>query len=106
MDIIELKHRLLTLRELLKDENIPMDGVILFGSRAKNTHRDDSDVDLAVISRAFGRNRFEESVLLNRLAFRCIPFCDAVPVGVSEYLDPNPVSPILHEIKSTGIPIL
>lgn len=106
MDIVEIKSRVLTLRELLRQEGIPLDGAVLFGSRAKGTHRPDSDIDLAIISRAFGRNRFDESVLLNRLVFQCIPFCDAVPVGTYDYLDPHPVSPILAEIKATGTPLI
>ncbi len=102
MDITELKSRVVILRELLREKSIHFDGAILFGSRAKGNHRPDSDIDLAIVSRDFGKSRFHESSLLNVLAYQCIPYCDAVPVALEDYLDPCPDSPILFEIKKNG----
>lgn len=106
MDIAEIKSRLVLLRERLRWENIHLDGVILFGSRARGTAAPDSDIDLAIISRDFGVDRHRESVLLQHLCLGLIPCADLVPVSVSDYLDPHPLSPILHEIKTTGTPLL
>jgi uncharacterized protein len=103
MDIAEIKQRVLILRTLMQQEKLHFDGAVLFGSRAKGCHTAESDIDLAIISRDFGTDRFEESSKLNFLAFQCIPFCDAVPIGVQEYLDPFPASPILYEIKKHGL---
>jgi uncharacterized protein len=106
LDFAEIKHGCLMLRELLRQEGVAVDGIILFGSRAKGTHRPDSDIDLCVISRNFGKDRFEESVLAIRLASKCLPFSEVVSVGVTDYLEAQTLSPILHEIKKTGILIL
>lgn len=91
---------------MLKNEGIPLDGALLFGSRAKNSHHAESDIDLAIVSRDFGIDRFTESVLLNRLVFRCLKNCEAVPIGLKDYLNPQQISPLLYEIKSTGTPLL
>jgi predicted nucleotidyltransferase len=90
----------------LGDEGVHFDGAVLFGSRAKGTHREDSDIDLAIVSRSCGFDRFAESSKLNLLANRCFPFCDAVPVGLHDSLDTESISPILHEIKKHGILLL
>lgn len=105
MDFGEIKRRVLTLRGLMIDSGLRFDGAILFGSHAAGTARPDSDIDLAVISRDFGKDRYAEGALLNQMAFQCIPECDAIPIGVHEYLDPEPISPILHEIKKKGTPL-
>ncbi len=106
MDIPEIKAQLIILRQRLREENVHLDGAILFGSRAKGTHTPESDIDLAIISRDFGKDRHSESILLQRLCYGLIPHVDLVPVGVEDYLDPFPISPILHEIKTTGTLLL
>jgi predicted nucleotidyltransferase len=103
MDIADIKSRVIQLKALMEAEGIHFDGAILFGSHAKGTAGHDSDVDLAILSRDFGKDRFEESALLNRLAYKCIPFCDALPVGLEEYCAPATVSPILNEVKKHGL---
>ena len=102
MDITEIKAQLILLRVRLREENVHLDGAILFGSRAKGTNTLESDIDLAIISRDFGKDRHNESILLQRLCYDLIPYADLVPVGVEDYLDPHPLSPILNEIKTTG----
>lgn len=106
MDIVEIKSRVIILRTMLIEHGIHFDGAILFGSRAKGTHGPDSDIDLAIVSSSYGKDRFAESSLLNRLANRVIPMCDAHPVGLHEYLNPKSISPILYEIKKYGTPLL
>ena len=46
----------------LQAAGIPVDNLIVFGSHAKGSAHPDSDVDVAVISSSFGRNRFDEMV--------------------------------------------
>jgi DNA polymerase sigma len=106
MDIAELKARVLRLRCMLQAHSVHFDGALLFGSRAKGTYTESSDTDIAIISISYGFDRMAESSLLNLLAKRCIPYCEAVPVGLRDYLDPNCISPILHEIKKHGKIIL
>ena len=106
MDLSALKSIALRLRHELKREGIHVDCVLLFGSRARGENREDSDYDLAVISRDFGKDRFSEGVLVNLHAQRLHPDIEAIPISVHDILDPFPVSPIVHEIKQTGITLI
>jgi predicted nucleotidyltransferase len=50
-------------------KRFPFDHAILFGSRARNTHRPDSDADLAVIMNDQPRDRTETAVAMAGIAF-------------------------------------
>jgi predicted nucleotidyltransferase len=89
--------------ESLTDVGVRVDGVILFGSHALGTATDESDIDLAILSRDFGKDHFQDGVLVNIHAHRAHPMAEAVPVALREWFDPNSVSPILHEIKRYGV---
>ena len=54
--------------ETLKQEGISIDRVILYGSYASGRMRPDSDIDVAVVSRNFGKDRVEEGMTLFRIA--------------------------------------
>lgn len=106
MDRSELTERVVILNQHLKERGVHADVVLLFGSRARNQHNTASDFDIAVVSRDFGNDRFREAVLLQTVAYGILSNCDFVPVGLTEYLDPQSISPILAEIKRDGIPII
>lgn len=55
-------------KELLKKEGIVFSKVYLFGSYVKDKPREWSDIDLAVVSDKFGKDIFEEQLLLDRIA--------------------------------------
>ena len=57
----------------LGKENIRADKVILYGSYAAGRQREDSDIDVAVISKDFGQDTVEEGMNLFRIA------CDMIP---------------------------
>ena len=87
--------------QLLKEENIIIEKVILFGSYAKGTYRDDSDIDLAIISPNFK----EEDCIENMTLLLCkanILKADiqTIPFSVEEYNNPKG---IMEEILNTGI---
>jgi uncharacterized protein len=103
MDIYAITDAVLKLRSLLAERNIILDGAILFGSFAKGTNRPESDVDLAILSRTFGKDRIAEGVLLQTLIFPYIPHADMVPISSIEFVNPTSVSPLLQEIKATGL---
>lgn len=44
----------------LNSHNIPVQEVILFGSYAAEVPREDSDIDVAIVSEAFTDDRFED----------------------------------------------
>ena len=102
MDFFALKEAILRLRSELRTRGYVLDGAILFGSWAKGTAHEASDIDLAILSRDFGKDRFQEGALLNALLYKLLPMSEALPVSLMDYLDPNNISPILHEIKKTG----
>jgi predicted nucleotidyltransferase len=77
--------------------------IILFGSFAKGQQHKDSDIDIAVVSRQYGKNKLFEGAKLNLVASKIDPRIEALPFSLKEYRDPHNISPILHEIKSTGI---
>ena len=106
MDIRSIKIMAVALRKLLKKKGIDADLILLFGSRAKNLEHKDSDIDLAVVSRHYGKDRFTESALLNRLAQTIDCRIEAVPIGLKDYMKKETISPILHEIIKDGTPLI
>jgi hypothetical protein len=106
VDRSELTERVVVFNQQLKQHGVRGDVVLLFGSRARNQHNSESDFDIAVVSRDFGNDRFQEAVLLQTVAYGILSNCDFVPVGLDEYMDTQPISPILAEIKRNGIPII
>jgi predicted nucleotidyltransferase len=90
-------------RQALAQIGIPVADMLLFGSRAKNTARPDSDIDVAVVSPAFGRDYHDE---LGQL-LRCREH-------VSLLIEPHPFHPadlqnrwssLAQEIRTHGIQI-
>ena len=87
----------------LKENNISVEKVLLFGSIMKATSREDSDIDIAVISSSFKGDRYSDRRLI-------------VPLrrGIDSRIDPIPFTPedyaeggiLIDEIKSTGQEIL
>jgi uncharacterized protein len=102
INFFTIKDAVLKLRTEMRQKGYVLDGAILFGSWAKGTAHKQSDIDLAILSRDFGKDRFEEGAMLNALLFKILPMSEAVPVSLVDYLDPMNISPILHEIKTTG----
>lgn len=94
------------LRRELINAGIRPSVILLFGSRANGKPRPDSDIDIAVVSPDFGKDRFEEGVKLNTLAHKINPLIEAIPVSTDKYLEVDSISPIIHEIKKTGIVLL
>ena len=81
--------------------NIDSDAlVLLFGSCAKGTVHDRSDIDIAVVSKAFGNNLPENYAKLTLIAY-----------GINTAIEPHPFSlenwnystPFISEIMKTGV---
>jgi len=83
----------------LEANNIPVEKVLLFGSYMKGTPKEDSDIDIAVISSVFKGDRY-----LDRR--RIVP----LRRGIDSRIDPIPFTPrdyadgglLIDEIKRTG----
>ncbi len=90
-------------RKSLQESGLEIEGVILFGSHAKGTQHEWSDIDIAVISSEFGKDRLAERVQLTRLGDK-----------ISLAIEPHPFHPVdladrwnslAAEVKKYGIPI-
>jgi hypothetical protein len=87
----------------LSQHGIPVDQAILFGSFVKGTAREESDIDIALISDVFTGNRFDDRR-------RIVPFRRTI----DSRLEPIPFSPagfisggaLAEEITRTGIRIV
>jgi predicted nucleotidyltransferase len=85
--------------ERLEENNIPVQKALLFGSYASGKPREDSDIDIAVISTAFKGDRYSDRRMI--VHFRR---------GLDSRIEPMPFTPkdfaeggiLIDEIKKTG----
>ena len=56
--------------QAVKERDIKIEAVFLFGSYAQNKANNDSDIDVAVISPDFGKDFFDESALLKKISLK------------------------------------
>lgn len=88
--------------EELRHHGIPVNEVILFGSCVRGRNREESDIDVAIVSDAFSGDRFEDRR-------RIVP----LRRGIDSRIEPIPLTPeafaaggnLIDEIKRTGIKI-
>ncbi len=85
----------------LKREGITIDRVILYGSYATGDVGPDSDIDVAVISKDFGKDRVEEGMVLYRIAGKIDPRLEPVPLSTKMYEDDTWI-PLIYEIREKG----
>lgn len=90
--------------EILVKKGIRIDQVILYGSYASGNMKRYSDIDLAIISPDFGKDKFEESKLLLQTAWRIDPRLQPVPISSESFNEKNWV-PLIHQIKASGIEV-
>jgi len=81
---------------------VPVERVILYGSYRHDVPREESDIDLAVFSEAFGApGRMEFSGILSEAKWNSEPMIEAMGFHPSALEVINPIS-FIHEIVSTG----
>lgn len=99
----EIEQAVLKLVKALTAKGIRIDKIILYGSQVpgRNT-RTDSDIDLAVISPDFGKDRFEEGKTLLQIAWRIDPRLEPIPIS-SESYENNTWVPLIYEIRQKGV---
>lgn len=91
-------------RELLEKEGIPVSKILLYGSYARGTAHKDSDIDVCVISKAFGKDRLQERFFLFHKAPQIDARIEPVPFSLEDYRR-NKISPLLHQIRKEGVEI-
>lgn len=97
----EITEKVKTYIDILRKE-IPVSLVYVFGSHSQGTARKDSDIDVAIISPAFGERRIEDGTWLNMKLWES-PYKNMDVVGYSPEYFAEEDSPLIHEIKKHGI---
>jgi len=79
-----------------------IDLVILFGSYAKGTNHEDSDIDIAVVSSDI-KSRFDDGVRLMSLTWGINTKIEPHPINTKEFREKE--TPFIDEIINTGIEV-
>jgi uncharacterized protein len=99
MDRIEAIEKVRKYKLLLKD-HFQLDNVYLFGSYAKNTNKEDSDIDVAIVMSNIPEDFFAVSPLLWKIRRQVDDRIEPVLIDKN-----NDQSGFLEEIKRSGIEI-
>jgi uncharacterized protein len=88
----------------LTEKGMPFDAVYLFGSQAKGTMREWSDIDIAVISPYLSKNYTEGRFKLWKFTKGIDLRIEPHGFAPEHWLDD--MDPMVHEIKKTGVRIV
>ena len=100
----EVRKNLIKFSKALNKKGIRVSKVILYGSRARGNFSKDSDIDVAIVSPDFGKDRFEEGVKLFQIAYKIDPRIEPVPVSLRSF-EQDTWLPLIFEIRKKGIEI-
>jgi predicted nucleotidyltransferase len=84
----------------LEINNIPVQQVILFGSHANGNPREESDIDIALISTAFTGNRFDDRRRIVPLRRKIDNLIEPIPFRPEDFYEGGILA---DAIKKTGI---
>ena len=88
----------------IKKKGIPVKKAFLFGSWAKGTANEQSDIDVCVVSPAFGEDYTSEMTKLLTIAQTVDSRIESIPFNIRDIQDPY--SSLASEIRTTGIPLV
>ena len=98
----EINTIILRFVNVLTTKGIRVEKVILYGSYASGKIHAGSDLDVAIVSPAFGKDRFEEGKMLLQIAWRVDPRISPIPIS-SESYERDTWIPLIYEIRKKGI---
>jgi len=75
-EIVEI---LMKFQKALEKKGIRVTKIVLYGSHATGKFHQDSDIDVAIVSPDFGKDRFEEGVRLFQIAYKIDPELNLLP---------------------------
>ncbi|HOV79166.1 MAG TPA: nucleotidyltransferase domain-containing protein [Bacillota bacterium] len=87
---------------VLRSKDIKVNKAILYGSYAVGAADRDSDIDLAIISPDLGRDRFDETLMLKKLARTIDPNISPRPYSVNQYQTAKKGDFLFDEIIKKG----
>lgn len=82
-------------------KHVTIDKVILYGSWANGNPTELSDIDLAIFSPDFGKNKLKELQLLSKLAWEVDESIEAIPYS-TDHLDNLDPTKFVYNIIQTG----
>ena len=88
---------------IVKNKGIPVKKAFLFGSWAKGTADENSDIDICVISPVFGVDYTGEMAKLLTIAQKVDSRIESIPFNPKDMLDPY--SSLASEIRATGVEV-
>lgn len=86
----------------LKRRKIRVAKVILYGSRVSGKAHEYSDIDVAIVSPDFGKDRYNEGARLFEIASEIDTRIEPVPLSLNAY-ENNTWVPLIYEIREKGI---
>ena len=101
----EIRDIILRFVETLNKKGIHVEKAVLFGSYASGNFRPSSDLDLAIVSPDFGKDKFEEGKMLLQMAWRVDPRIEPIPISSKSYENDTWI-PLIYEIKEKGIEVI
>ncbi len=94
--VLELAQKFLA---KVREQGIKIESAYLFGSYAKGTEHEWSDIDIAIISLDFSDSRFREGVRLMKLSCNIDTRIEPMPFRPENFSDNDP---LVSEIMKTG----
>ncbi len=86
----------------LRRRKIRIAKVILYGSRVSGKAHDYSDIDVAIISPDFGKDRYREGAKLFEIASEIDTRIEPVPISLDAYENDTWI-PLIYEIREKGL---
>ena len=87
----------------LRENNIPVNRAILFGSYANGKFNDWSDIDIAIVSDIFEGSRIRDRSKIRRITLSVSCDIEVLPYKTDDF---NEDDPFVREIIETGIRIV
>ena len=84
-------------------ENYKIEAIILFGSYAKGTEQEDSDIDIAIITDDFKNDIFDEQLNLKKLRWEIDLRIEPHLIRIEDYKEVS--TPFIQEVIDTGIKV-
>lgn len=100
---VEVENKIKRYLEALKENNIHIAKAYLFGSYARGTFNQWSDIDIALVSDSFKGDRIDDKKIIRAITLQTGSDLEPLPFNPADFTDTNP---FVHEIISTGIQIL
>lgn len=84
----------------MEKAGIAVDKIYLYGSYAGGDQREDSDLDVAVISPSFSGKRFQDAMKLRRIRREIDNRIEPIPFRPEDFKEEHP---LVAEIKAKGV---